>query len=460
MKTKNGEPNIVLSNSINPVNTPAKEREEIQGSGEVLATLKSLNTEVAERKVEKRKLENLVIQRTAELERANHELIFQNGEKEKRATELIVANKELAFQNKAKEKRAAELVIANKELAFQNKEKEKRAAELIIANKELAFQNKEKEKRAAELIIANKELAFQNKEKEKRAAELIIANKELAFQNKEKEKRAAELIIANGKLLFQNEEKEKRAADLILVNKELLAFAYISSHDLQEPLRKIQTFSNHLLKTDYAVLSVNGKKYLDRIHDSASRMRTLIEDLLAYSRTNITERVLEKEGLAEIIEEVRKDLSDIILEKMAVIKTGKMSEAFINHSQFRQVINNLVTNALKFSRPDTPPRILINSKLALGNLFQKESPGLQTDGLFPQKKYCHISFSDNGIGFDPLYKDKIFEVFQRLHGKEDYAGTGIGLAIVKKIVENHKGTITARGELNIGATFDIYIPAA
>src|SRR6478735_5100400 len=180
MKTKKGKSNIVVSNSIKPANTVTKAKEELQGSGEVLATLKSLNTEVAERKVEKRKLENLVIQRTEELERANHELIFQNGEKEKRATELIVANKELAFQNK---------------------------------------------------------------EKEKRAAELIIANKELAFQNKEKEKRAAELIIINSKLLFQNEEKEKRAADLILVNKELLAFAYISSHDLQEPLRKIQTFS-------------------------------------------------------------------------------------------------------------------------------------------------------------------------------------------------------------------------
>ncbi|MDB5210528.1 MAG: two-component sensor histidine kinase [Sediminibacterium sp.] len=453
------------------------------------------NTELAFQNITKEKLaDELIIanielvyqntekeKRAAELVIANEELAFQNTEKEKRAAELIVANKELAFQNTEKEKRAAELIIANNELAFQNNEKEKRAAELIIANKELLFQNTEKEKRAAELIIANKELVFQNIEKEKRAAELIIANNELAFQNKEKEKRAAELIIANKELVFQNTEKEKRAAELtivnttlalhneakekqaaelIIANKELLAFAYISSHDLQEPLRKIQTFAGYLLQKEYTVLTDSGKKYLDKIHAAACRMRTLIDDLLAYSRTNITERMLEKDGLLAIIEEVRNDLAETIFEKKATIKTGKLDEAFINHSQFRQVMNNLIANALKFSKPGIPPLITINSKLGSGTLFQKKDPCLQTNALLPEKSYCHISFADNGIGFNPLYKDKIFEVFQRLNGKEEYAGTGIGLAIVKKIIENHNGTISAKGELNKGATFDIYIPAA
>ena len=419
--------------------------------------------------------------RAAELIIANKELAFQNNEKEKRADELIIANKELAFQNITKEKLADELILANIELVFENTEKENRAAELVIANKELAFQNKEKEDRAAELVVANKELAFQNTEKENRASELVIANKELAFQNKEKEKRAAELIIANKELVFQNEEKEKRAAELtivntvlalhneakekqaaelIIANKELLAFAYISSHDLQEPLRKIQIFTGHLLAKEHAVLSDTGKKYFDKIYDAATRMRTLINDLLAYSRTSITERIFEKDGLLAVIEEVRKDLSESMLEKKAIIKTGKLDEAFINHSQFRQVLNNLVANALKFSKPGVPPHITIESRLAPGNLFQKEFPSIQTSALLPEKSYCHISFADNGIGFDPLYKDKIFEVFQKLHGKEEYAGTGIGLAIVKKIIENHNGTITAKSELNKGATFDIYIPAA
>jgi signal transduction histidine kinase len=418
---------------------PVYAKQEMQSAEEVLSSLKLLTKDVSDRKADKIRLEKQVHERTQELELANKALLRQNIEKEKRA---------------------AAFIIANKELAFQNKEKEKRAAELIIANKELAFQNKEKEKRAAELMIANKELAFQNKEKEKRAAELVIANKELAFQNIEKEKRAAELIIANSELVFQNEEKEKRAIELGIVNKELLAFAYISSHDLQEPLRKIQTFTNQILKKEYAVLSVTGKNYFDRIHNAAGRMRILIDDLLAYSRTNITERVLEKDGLATIIAEVRKDLSEIIHEKKAGIKTGKLNETYINHSQFRQVISNLVTNAIKFSRPGVPPRITIKSSLAAGKFFQKKNPGSETDKLLGEKNYCHISFSDNGIGFDPLYQEKIFEVFQRLHGREEYAGTGIGLAIVKKIVENHNGIITAKGELNIGATFDIYIPAA
>jgi len=153
---------------------------------------------------------------------ANEELIFQNGEKEKRAKELLIANDELIFQNDEKEKRAAELLIANEELIFQNEEKEKRAAELIIADKELVFETQEKEKRSAELVIANTELSFQNEEKEKRAKELLIANEELIFQNGEKEKRAKELLIANDELIFQNDEKEKRAAELHIANRELI----------------------------------------------------------------------------------------------------------------------------------------------------------------------------------------------------------------------------------------------
>src|SRR5271168_3924727 len=158
-----------------------------------------------------------------------------------------------------------------------------------------APQSAENENRAVELIIANKELAFQNEEKEKRAAELIIANKELAFQNEEKEKRAAELIIANKELAFQNEEKGKRAAELIIANKELLAFTYISSHDLQEPLRKIQTFATILLENE--TLSDNGKYNFQRMQLAAGRMQQLIDDLLAFSRIATTELKFEKADL-------------------------------------------------------------------------------------------------------------------------------------------------------------------
>ena len=402
------------------------------------------NNELAFQNEEKEK-------RATELGIANTELGFQNGEKEKRAAELIIANKELAFQNDEKEKRASELVIANTELCFENEEKGKRAAELIIANKELAFQNKEKEKRAAELIIANGELIYQNGEKEKRAIELVIANKELAFQNEEKEKRAAELIIANKELAFQNDEKEKREAELILANKELEAFTYVASHDLQEPLRKIRTFASRILEKENHNLTQSGKEDFERMQASAKRMQTLIEDLLAYSRISATERKFEKTSIKNIIEDIESDLKETIDEKNATISVIEVCEMCIIDFQFRQLMYNLISNALKFSDSKRPLHIIITNKIVKGSEVANEN-------LHANKNYCHVSVADNGIGFDPEYKTRIFEVFQKLHGQKEYAGTGIGLAIVKKIVENHYGIITATGKLNIGATFDIYIP--
>jgi len=369
-----------------------------------------------------------------------------------KSDDLIIAIKEIAFQYEEKEKRAAELIIANKELVYQNDEKGKRAAELIIANKELVFQNDEKGKRAAELIIANKELVFQNKEKGKRAAELIVANKELVFQNKEKGKRAAELIIANKELVFQNDEKEKRAAELIIANNELMAFTYIASHDLQEPLRKIQTFTSLIFEKENEHLSDKGKDYFRRVQSAAGRMQQLIDDLLAYSRINVTERKFEKNNLTFIIDDVKKEFKDTIDEKHAIIDFTEICEANIIPFQFRQLMYNLIGNSLKFSIPGIPPHIVIKSKIVIGNKLTNEF-------LLPGKEYCFITVKDNGIGFEPKYNKRIFEVFQKLNGKDEYEGTGIGLAIVKKIVDNHFGFINAKSELNEGATFEIYIPS-
>lgn len=408
-------------------------------------------TNARERKDEKLQLENLVDSRSRELGLANTEMIFQNAEKEKRAAELLIANRELLFQNQEKENRAAELLIANKELLFQNTEKEKRAAELILANKELLFQNTEKEKRATELAIANTELGYQNEEKEKRAAELAIANIELAYQNEEKEKRAAELVIANNELAFQNKEKEKHALKLNLVNSELQAFTYVAGHDLQEPLRKIQAFSNLILKED-DTFSIKCKDYLQRMKSAALRMQTLIEDLLAYSSINIGSRQSEPTNLNVIIQEVVSDLSEKIEEKKAAITVNGTHELSMITFQFRQLMHNLINNALKFSHAERKSHIKININMIDGTClpFEKSVAG---------KTYCHISINDNGIGFDQKYNERIFEVFQRLHGQHEYSGTGIGLAIVKKIVDNHQGFISASGELDQGATFNIYIPA-
>jgi two-component system CheB/CheR fusion protein len=186
---------------------------------------------------------------------------------------------------------------------------------------------------------------------------------------------------------------------------------------------------------------------------AAGRMQQLIDDLLAFSRINTTDHKFEKIDLSIIVEEVRTELRDTIQEKHATIEATELCTVHIITFQFRQLMYNLISNALKFSQPDIPSHIIIKSSIV------KDSK-LDNGKLSPEKSYCHITIKDNGIGFEPHFSERIFEVFQKLHGKDVYAGTGIGLAIVKKIVENHNGIITATSELNKGATFDIYIPTA
>lgn len=348
-----------------------------------------------------------------------------------------------------------ELEDKNKEYIFQNEEKQKRADELIIANKELVIQNIEKEKKASELIIANKAVVFEFIEKEKRAAELIIANNELAFQNEEKEKRAAELMIANKELAFQNEEKEKRATELIMANKELSAFNYISSHDLQEPLRKIQVFISRIFDDETLELSEKNKDYFKRMQSSANRMQILIDDLLAYSRLNITDIVFEKIIIDKIVEEVVQELSlaQNIEEKNAIINYAKLPKIQGIPFQLKQLFTNLIINSLKYSEPNKAPVIDIKSTIINGiDVLDNRAD--------KNKRYHKITIADNGIGFEQQYAEKIFTLFQRLHDKQTFSGTGIGLAICKKIVENHQGFIVATGVPNQGATFNIYLPVA
>jgi two-component system CheB/CheR fusion protein len=181
-------------------------------------------------------------------------------------------------------------------------------------------------------------------------------------------------------------------------------------------------------------------------------MQTLIEDLLAFSRVNTAERIFVNTDLKIIIDEVKTELKETIDEKQAIIESANLGSANVIRFQFRQLMQNLIGNALKFSIPHNPPHITIGSAIVSGN-------DLDNDRLSADKSYCHIIVQDNGIGFEPEFNDRIFEVFQRLHDDDEYPGTGIGLAIVKKIVENHNGIITASSELNKGARFDIYIPA-
>ena len=245
-----------------------------------------------------------------------------------------------------------------------------------------------------------------------------------------------------------NQNLEEKNTELQKMNKELEAFTYISSHDLQEPLRKIQTFAGRIIDTEKEHLSDTAKDYFRRMQNAATRMQTLIQDLLEFSRLSTSERKFAKTDLSKIVDEVKEEFKEVMEEKNAAIIAGEMCEANIIPFQFRQLMHNLIGNALKFSKKDAPPNIIIKGELLGGS----NSP-------FASRGACHISVSDNGIGFEKQFSERIFGVFQRLHGKDEYTGTGIGLAIVKKIVDNHNGIITAESELGKGATFNIYLPA-
>jgi two-component system, chemotaxis family, CheB/CheR fusion protein len=290
--------------------------------------------------------------------------------------------------------------------------------------------------------------------------EQVIAKMQNKEDNLQREKaleqqvqeRTIQLRTANELLVTKNEQ-------LLKINKELQAFTFVSSHDLQEPLRKIKTFTKLIVEREDQTLSERGRDYFNRIQGSAERMQTLIGDLLVYSQASSTEGKLETTNLDDILRDVKDDLAELITAKDAVIEAKPLCEATIIRYQFRQLFNNLIANALKFSVATKSPHILISSKRATGGELNKDIGLFSAERLVADKQYCHISFSDNGIGFEAEYNDKIFELFQRLHTKDEYPGTGVGLAIVKKIVENHEGLIIPTSELGKGSTFDIFIPA-
>jgi signal transduction histidine kinase/CHASE3 domain sensor protein len=260
------------------------------------------------------------------------------------------------------------------------------------------------------------------------------------------------LRIKNEELLAaKNSSLEETNLMLEKMNKELESFTYISSHDLQEPLRKIQTFITRIMETEEDCLSENGKNYLNRTQDAANRMQNLIRDLLAYSRLNAEVFPMENANLYGIVAEVKSDLEESIHEKNAQVIVKGNPEVKIIGSQFTQLLTNLLSNSLKFSRPDTLPKIIIENERVDADTVPFENKSAL--------HYNKVSIQDNGIGFDAQYSDRIFEVFQRLHTIKDYPGTGIGLAIVKKIVDNHHGFITTHSESGQGATFILYLPA-
>jgi light-regulated signal transduction histidine kinase (bacteriophytochrome) len=228
----------------------------------------------------------------------------------------------------------------------------------------------------------------------------------------------------------------KQAEELSSVNADLEQFAFVAAHDLQEPLRKIQAFGDRLNRKYKPILDEEGQDYVSRMCASATRMRKLIDDLLLFAKT--TKRECSLVSLAKIAQEVILDLQDSLDETQGHIEVGYLPTLWANPVQIRQVLQNLLSNALKFHQPACAPKVSLMSKRA--------------------ESQWHIYIKDNGIGFDEQYKDRIFKVFQRLHSRDKYEGTGMGLAIVRKVVESYEGSIEVYSCPGEGSTFILKFP--
>lgn len=251
-------------------------------------------------------------------------------------------------------------------------------------------------------------------------------------------------------LKLNNERLEKTNLELEVSNHDLQQFASVASHDLQEPLRKILIFSTLLKDKHGFELTEDGITFLDKIIASSDRMKTMILDILNYSRLSKNENIFALTDLKEIVNDVLDDFEIVIKEKKAEIIVEDLPEIEVNPGQIRQVFQNLISNALKFGKPDKSPVIKISAQV-----FSESADGQSTS---VENDYCMISVKDNGIGFDDIYGEKIFSLFQRLNTKDKYEGSGIGLAVTKKIIDKHKGKITAFGKEEEGSEFIINLP--
>lgn len=244
------------------------------------------------------------------------------------------------------------------------------------------------------------------------------------------------------------EQETRFSQQLARSNAELQQFASIASHDLQEPLRKIQAFGNRLQDKYRDVLNEQGRDYIERMQNAAHRMQTLIDDLLIFSRLTTRAQPFVPVVLAEVVTEVLSDLEVLIQQTKGRVEVGELPTISADPLQMRQLFQNLIGNSLKFHQVDEPPCVKISSQI-----IELQSIADAVDTTFYQ-----ITVEDNGIGFDLKYLDRIFQVFQRLHNRSEYEGTGIGLAICRKIVERHKGAIAAESQPGQGAKFMVTLP--
>jgi len=255
--------------------------------------------------------------------------------------------------------------------------------------------------------------------------------------------------------ISQHKEAERKqaryAAELERSNRELEQFAYVASHDLQEPLRKIRTFSDRLEMQSGEALDEIGQECVQRMQSAAGRMQVLIEGLLTLSRVTTREQNFQEVDLAQVAREVVSDLEVKIEQVEGRVEVGRLPTIHADPLQMRQLLQNLIGNALKFCRRDEPPVVKVHGRF----LTSGESGRPRRS---PTEERCRIVVEDNGIGFEEKYRDRVFGVFQRLHPRDVYEGTGIGLPICRRIAERHGGTITARSTPGRGTTFEVVLP--
>ncbi len=281
---------------------------------------------------------------------------------------------------------------------------------------------------------------------------LQVQEQKLKAANETLEKEIEERIKSEAQVKELNLQLMENIIHLKASNEELDHFAYIASHDLQEPLRKIRTFSDILLNRYKSKLDDTAEDYLGKIEKASRRMQLLIEDILSLSRFSNNSDEFSIADANELMHTVITDLELMVQEKKASIKIKKLAQIPVIPSLFVQLFQNLISNALKFSKEDSAPSIKISAEEVKGAMIPNLPPDLHN------KDYYSISVSDNGIGFEEKYADHIFVIFKRLHNNNDFEGTGIGLAICKKIVDKHNGFIFASSKPGKGSVFTVALP--
>ncbi|MEJ7766885.1 MAG: ATP-binding protein [Chitinophagaceae bacterium] len=262
-----------------------------------------------------------------------------------------------------------------------------------------------------------------------------------------------ERIDSENKVLILNERLKSNIKMLEDTIEDLGTFAYIASHDLQEPLRKITTYSSMLIRKYGEVMDQQGQLYLNNLQNAAQRMRNLINDILQYSELSRLDILVQPVSLHRIFKEVIKDLRVVSNELNADIKLqDDLPVIEANPDQMRQLFRSIISNSIKFRQKGITPEIIINSRIVPGREIVAVPESMS------QEQFCILTIKDNGIGFDQIYNHQIFTIFQRLNNNAVYPGTGIGLAICKKIVAKHNGFIAAEGKVNEGAWFTITLP--